>query len=55
MVDLESLEVVDEDIGEPEVIDQLNIHWDHGSGVVGELLGGGDNRVQLFFQSKYRG
>ena len=34
MVDLESLEIVDEDVGEPEMIDQLDIYWDHGSGVV---------------------
>ena len=27
---LESLEVVDEDVGEPQLVDKLQVHWDHG-------------------------
>ena len=27
---LESLEVVYEDVGEPELVDKLQVHWDHG-------------------------
>ena len=27
---LESLEVVYEDVWEPELVDKLQVHWDHG-------------------------
>ena len=31
MVYLESLEIVDEDVGEPELVDELEVDGDHGA------------------------
>ena len=48
---LECLEVVDKDIGEPEMVDQLQVHGDHGvhavaGGHVGQVLGEAGLKVQ---------
>ena len=48
---LECLEVVDKDIGEPEMVDQLQVDRDHGvhavsGGHVGQVLGEAGLKVQ---------
>ena len=48
---LECLEVVDKDIGEPEMVDQLQVDGDHGvhavtGGHVGQVLGEAGLKVQ---------
>ena len=50
---LECLEVVDKDIGEPEMVDQLQVDGDHGvhavaGGHVGQVLGEAGLKVQCW-------
>ena len=35
--DFESLEIVNEDVGKPEIVDEVQVHWDKGVSALVEL------------------